>query len=106
MSLSCTIFLIVDNNQKQEILLYEDLLKRSGLKYELFTCSGTPICDEVKRLKPNLAFGFSHDFPRQLNDVVSRSSTEFIAFLNVPFVAQNDWLKEYVAFLEKAKQIA
>lgn len=103
MSFSCTIFLIVDDNRKQEILLYEDLLKRSGLKYELFTCSGTPISDDVRRLKPNLAFGFSHDFPRQLNDAVSKSTTEFIAFLNVPFIAQNDWLKEYVEFLEKSE---
>ena len=99
MNLSCTIFLIVDKVPKQDVLVYQNLLNNCGVKYELFTCEETPIPDETKILNPNIRFGKHYDFPKGLNEGIFRSTTEYILFINEPFIAETDWLKDSLNFL-------
>ena len=103
MSLSCTIFLVVDDSKKQEIILFENLLNHCGVKHELFTCCKAPVSDEIKRLNPNLTLTPQHHYPKELNEAVNNSTTEYIVFINVPFIGQDGWLKEYLNFLEKSE---
>lgn len=103
MNLSCTIVLIVDEKHTQEILLYKDILKRCGVKYELFTCNDFPIHDALKKLYPSYSFGFGYDFPKNLNRAVSESTTDYIVYINVPFIAEDDWLKNYLNFLNHSE---
>lgn len=103
MNLSCTIFLIVDKSPKQDILVYKNLLSNCGVKYELFTCEKTPLLDENEILNANVRYGKHYDFPKGLNEAIYRSTTEYILFINQPFIAEIDWLKDCLNFIENSE---
>lgn len=103
MTPSCTIFLIVDESQKKDILVYQNLLNNCGVRYELFTCEKTPILPETKILNPNVRYGKHYDFPKGLNEAIYRSTTDYILFINQPFISEVDWLKNCLNFLVKSE---
>ena len=103
MNPSCTIFLIVDESQKKDILVYQNLLNNCGVKYELFTCEKTPILPDTKILNPNKRYGKHYDFPKGLNEAIYRSTTEYILFINQPFISEFDWLKDSLNFLANSE---
>ena len=99
MNLSCTIFLIVDNLLQQDVLVYQNLLDKCGVKYELLTFEKTTISDKTELLKPNKRISKYNDFPKALNEGIAKSTTEYILFINEPFIAETDWLKNSLNFL-------
>jgi len=103
MSLSCTIFLVVNETKKQDLLIYSDTLNKCGVKYELFTCNKSYVCEKTKSLKPNKAFTNQNNISLTLNQAVCSSTTDYILFINTPFICEANWLKEYLQFFETSE---